>query len=235
MNDPTMEKAESVLKLLPGFQYLYKGEVNADIVKHLIKKGWALEAEDSGSARLASLAGMDRNDIYFPTLCKEPEAIKAVIGTCKFVVSSLKEMELINEAAAGYLAPGHLEVIGIALIPEAYDNGKMPGFKVEELSRLSSEARKLRFISVRGCFIRGSTKGLSGESFGRYLRDCYETAKLVTTTIPCGMSYISACNSLEPAVQTMKSGPEARKKLQTAANIMVNQNQTAFYAKLLLQ
>lgn len=230
-----MEKAESVLELIPGFQYLYKGEVNTDTVKYLIKKGWALEAEDSESVRMASLAGMDRNDIYFTALYKEPAAIKAVIGTCRFVVSSLKEMELVNEAAAGYLSPGHLEVIGIAVSPEAYDNGTLPGFRVEELSQLSAEARKLRFISIRGCFIRGNTKGLSGESLGRYLRDCYETAKLVTTTIPCGMSYINAGNSMEPAAQIMESGHEAMEKLQTAAKIMVSQNQTAFYAKLLLQ
>lgn len=234
MNDG-MEKVESVLELIPGFQYLYKGEINGDTVKCLMKKGWALEAEDIGSVRLASLAGMDRNDIYFTALCKEPAAIKAAIGTCRFVVSSFKEMELINEAAAGYLSPGHLEIIGIAVIPKAYDNGKLPGFPVEELSQLSAEARKLHYISIRGCFIRGNTKGLSGESFGRYLRDCYETAKQVTTTIPCGMSYINAGNSMEPAVQTMKSGKEALEKLQTAAKIMVNQNQTAFYAKLLLQ
>jgi len=87
MND-RMKKAESVLEMLPGFQYLYKGEVSTETVKYLIKKGWALEAA----------------------------AIKAVIGTCKFVAFSLKEMELINEAAAGYLAPGHLEVIGISVI-----------------------------------------------------------------------------------------------------------------------
>jgi hypothetical protein len=234
MND-RMEKAESVLELIPGFQYLYKGEVNTDTVKYLTEKGWALEAKDSGSVRLASLAGMDRSDIYFTALYKEPTAIEAAFGACRFVVSSLKEMELINEAAAGHLTQGHLEVIGIAVIPKAYDNGKLPGFRVEELSQLSAEARKLRFISIRGCFIQGDTKGLSGESLGRYLRDCYETAKLVTTTIPCGMSYINAGNSMEPAVQTMKSGQEAQEKLQTAAKIMVNQNQTAFYAKLLLQ
>ncbi len=234
MND-RMEKAESVLELLPGFQYLYKGEVNTETVNYLIKKGWALEAEDCGSVHLASVAGMDRNDIYFPALYKEPAAIKAVIGTCRLVASSLKEIELINEAAAGYLASGHLEVIGIAVIAEAYDNGKMPGFRVEELSQLAAEARKLRFISIRGCFIQGNTEGLSGEKLGRYLRDCYETAKLVTTTIPCGMSYINAGNSMEPVVQTMKSGREAQEKLQTAAKIMVNQNQTAFYAKLLMQ
>lgn len=234
MND-RMKRAESVLEMLPGFQYLYKGEVNTEIVKYLIKKGWALEAEDCGSVHLASLAGMDRNDIYFSALDKEPAAIKAAIGTCRFVASSLKEMELINEAAAGYLAPGHLEVIGISVIAEAYDNGKMPGFRMEELSQLAAEARTLRFISIRGCFIQGNTKGLSGENLGRYLRDCYETAKLVTTTIPCGMSYINAGNTMEPAVQTMKSGQEDKEKLQTAAKIMVNQNQTAFYAKLLLQ
>ncbi|MDR2024842.1 MAG: hypothetical protein LBQ71_16715 [Hungatella sp.] len=234
MND-RMKKAESVLEMLPGFQYLYKGEVNTETVKYLIRKGWALEAEDCGSVHLASLAGMDKNDIYFPAPYKEPEAIKAVIGTCKFVASSLKEMELINEAAAGYLAPGHLEVIGISVIVEAYDNGTMPGFRVEELFQLAAEARKLRFISIRGCFIQANTNGLSGEDLGRYLRDCYETAKLVTTTIPCGMSYINAGNSMEPAVQTMKSGQEAQEKLQTAAKIMVNQNKTAFYAKLLLQ
>lgn len=234
MNDQ-MEKAQSVLELIPGFQYLYKGELNDETVKYLIKKGWALEAENSSSVRLASLAGMDRNDIYFTALYKERAAIKAAIGTCKFVVSSLEEMELINEEAAGYLASGHLEVIGISVIPEDYDSGKLPGFRMEELAQLSAEVRKLRFISIRGCFIQGDTKGLSGESFGRYLRDCYETAKHVTTILPCGMSYISAGNSMEPALQTMISSQEAQEKLQTAAKIMVNQNQTAFYAKLLLQ
>lgn len=234
MND-RIKKAESVLEMLPGFQYLYKGEVNTETMKYLIKKGWALEAEDCGSVHLASLAGMDRNDIYFQALDKEPAAIKAVIGTCRFVASSLKEIELINEAAAGNLAPGHLEVIGIAVIAEAYDDGTMPGFRVEELSQLAAEARKLRSISIRGCFIKGNTKGLSGETLGRYFRDCYETAKLVTTTIPCGMSYINVGNSIEPAEQTMISGQEAQEKLQTAAKIMTNQNQTAFYAKLLLQ
>ncbi|QRV20905.1 hypothetical protein [Lacrimispora saccharolytica] len=234
MNDG-MERTESVLEQIPGFQYLYKGEVNDDTVKHLIKKDWALEAEDREAVRLASLAGMGKNDIYFTALNKDPAAIKAVIGTCRFVVSSLKELELINEAAAGSLAPGHLEVIGIAVIPEAYDKGILPGFRVEELNRLSAEARKLRFISIRGCFIQGNTKRLSGESLGRYLRDCYETAKLVTTTIPCGMSYINAGNFMEPATQIMESDQEAMEKLRTAAKIMVNQNQTAFYAKLLLQ
>ena len=144
MNDG-MERTESVLEQIPGFQYLYKGEVNDDTVKHLIKKDWALEAEDREAVRLASLAGMGKNDIYFTALNKDPAAIKAVIGTCRFVVSSLKELELINEAAAGSLAPGHLEVIGIAVIPEAYDKGILPGFRVEELNRLSAEARKLRF------------------------------------------------------------------------------------------
>lgn len=230
-----MEQAEAVLGLHSGFQYLYKGEVNADIVEQLIKKGWALDAKDYESVRLASSAGMDRNDIYFTTLFKEPEVVKAALGTCRFVVSSLAEMKLINEAAAGCLAPGHLEVIGIAVIPKAYDNGKLPGFPVEELSGLSAEARKLRFISIRGCFIQGNTKGLSGEELGKYLRVCYETAKLVTTTIPCGMSYLNACNFIEPAAQIMKSNQEAMEKLQTSATIMVNQNETAFYAKLLLQ
>ena len=40
---------------------------------------------------------------------------------------------------------------------------------------------------------------------------------------------------MEPATQIMESDQEAMEKLRTAAKIMVNQNQTAFYAKLLLQ
>lgn len=234
MND-RMDKAESVLELIPGFQYLYKEEVNTATLEYLIKKGWALEAADGESIRLASLAGMDKNDVYCRALYKDPAVIESAIGKCRFVASSFKEMELINDGAAGKLASGHLEVIGLTVIPKDYDDGKLPGFRTEELSELSAEARKLRFISIRGCFIQGNTKGLFGESLGRYLRDCYETAKLVTTTIPCGMSYVKAGSCLEPAVQTMDCGHEARERLKTAARIVADQNQTAFYAKLLIQ
>ncbi len=230
-----MKKAQSVMEEIPGFQYLYKGEASNGTIQHLIKMDWALEAEDSSSVRLASLAGMDKNDIYYTALYKDPAAVRKVIGSCRFVVSSLEELELINEAAAEYVAPGHLEVIGIVVIPENYDNGSLPGFRMKELSQLSAESRGLRFISIRGCFIQGNTKGLSGESLGRYLRDCYETARQVTTILPCGMSYINACNSMEPVYQTMRSGQEAQEKLRTAARILVNQNQTAFYARLMLQ
>lgn len=230
-----MEKAESALKLIPGFQYLYKGEINTAALEYLIKKGWALEAADGESIDMAYQAGMDKNNIYFTAFSDDPAVVKASIGKCRFVASSFKDIELINEAASGYLAPGHLEVIGITVILKDYDDGKLPGFRTEELTELSAEARKLRFISIRGCFLQGDTKGLSGESLGKYLRDCYETAKLVTTTIPCGMSYVNAGSCVEPVVQTIGAGYEAQEKLKTAAEIMVNQNQTAFYAKLLIQ
>lgn len=230
-----MEKAESALKLIPGFQYLYKGEINTATLEYLIKKDWALEVEDGESICMASQAGMDKNNIYCRAFSDNPAAVEAFIGKCRFVASSFKEMELINEAASRYLAPGHLEVIGITVVLKDYDDGKLPGFRTKELSELSAAARNLRFISIRGCFVQGNTNGLSLESLGKYLRDCYETAKLVTTAIPCGMSYVNAGSCLEPVVQTIHAGHEAQEKLKTAAKIIVNQNQTAFYANLLIQ
>lgn len=233
--DRNMEKAESALKLLPGFQYLYKGEANAAVLEYLMKKGWALEASGDRSIDMALQAGMDKSDIYCTAFSDTPPIVKASVGRCRFVASSYEELELVNEAAAGYLPPGRLEVIGIAVVLKDYDDGRLAGFKTEELARLSAEARKLRFISIRGCFAMGNTGGLSGESLGKYLQSCYETAKLVTTAIPCGMSYVNAGDCMEPVLRTVDEGQEACEKLKTAAKIVVSQSQTFSYTKLMMQ
>ena len=230
-----LEKAESVLTLLPGFQYLYNGKADDSVLEYLLKRGWAIEARDEETVLRAEKAGMDRYDIYYTAPCKDRAIIEANIGKCRFVASDFKEMELINEAAAKILAPGYLEVVGLSVIPEKYDDGKQSGFPIEELPQLSAAARILRSISIRGCFVQGGTNGLYGESLGRYLRDCYETAKQVTTIIPCGMSYVNACNCMEPLFRTLQSGGKTQEELMTAAGILAKQNQTAFYAKLLIQ
>ncbi|WP_367568680.1 hypothetical protein [Lacrimispora sp.] len=230
-----LEKAESALKLLPGFQYLYCGNTGDSVLEYLVKRGWAIEARDEETVLQAERAGMDRYDIYYTGPCEDPAVMETIIGKCRLVASDFKEIEQINEAAAKVLAPGYLEVIGIAVIPENYGNGEQSGFSMKELPGLSVSARKLRSISIRGCFVRGSTDGLYGESLGRYLRDCYETAKQVTAIIPCGMSYVNAGSCMEPLFQTLQSSGEIQEEFRTAADILVNQNQTAFYAKLLIQ
>ncbi len=230
-----LERAESALELLPGFQYLYSGNADDSVLEYLVKKSWAIETRAEEMVLRAEKAGMDRYDIYYTGSYEDPVVIETIIGKCRLVVSNYKEMEQINAAAAKVLAPGYLEVIGLSVIPDNYGDGEQSGFSMEELPDLSASARKLRSISIRGCFVRSNTDGLYGESLGRYLRDCYETAKQVTTIIPCGMSYVNAGSCMEPLFQTMQHGGEIQEEFRTAADILVNQNQTAFYAKLLIQ
>lgn len=234
MND-ILEKAEIVSKFVPGFQCLYKGQTDNSVLQYLMNQGWALDAMDEKTIQMALAAGMDPYDIYDSMPDKKLGDIEKCFGKCRFVSGSLDEMEFINKAASKRLEPGCLEVIGITVIPDNFDNGRLAGFRIKDLSALSAAARKLQYLSIRGCMVRGSTEGLYGESLGRYLRQCYETAKQVTTAIPCGMSYVIAGNCMEAIYKNYQEHEETLEGLRTTARIVANQNQTAFYAKLLIQ
>jgi hypothetical protein len=232
-----MINIESAMELLPGFQYLYKGdtdELDASIIGHIIKQGWAMESSSETRINAVFQAGMDKNDIYC-TSSSSLSTIKGAIGKCRFIASGMDELKLINEVASDYLAHGHLESVGLSVVADDYDDEKLKGFRMKDLPELSKEARRLPFISIRGCFILGNVNRLTGESLGRYIQNCYGTAKQISTLIPCKISYVNLAGCLQPVLRTIGEGQEASKELKTLSDIVSSLNKTPFNAGLLIQ
>lgn len=131
-------------------------------------------------------------------------------------------------------ADGVLARVGLRIVPDAFDDASIIGIRVSELPRLAPEIRQLRSITVRGCFVRGHLDGLHGKALGRFFRACYESAKQMTVILPCAMPYLCVENGLAALAYNQNKHPETLSDAVTAAQIVAMQNQTAFYAKLMI-
>ena len=228
------EKADYISQLIPGYQYLCSSNTDITSYSHLLNHGYGCSAGSIMEVTAAGSNGIKANDIYFTQHHKKPEQLEQVFGKCRLVSGSLNEMQMIDDIASKHLDSAHLEVIGIHVIPDDYNDGNTHGFPVSELVRLASSFRKLRHLSIRGCFIEGPVSSLQGNDMQRHFRLCYETAKQVSTAIPCGMSYVcfGACTDAVSRISAQQK--ESLPDICKAAEIVLHQNDTAFYAKLLM-
>lgn len=144
------------------------------------------------------------------------------------LAASLSELEALNAAAPS----GDLLRVGLRLVPEAFDDGCLPGFRVGTLSALAPRLRGLKRITVRGCWVYGNLTGLHGAALGKFFRACYESAKRMSAVLPCAMPYICAAGALPALERNVAEHPETLEAALNAANIVAMQNATAFYAKL---
>lgn len=131
-------------------------------------------------------------------------------------------------------ARGELSRVGLRIVPDAFDDAALTGVRVSELARLAPEIRQLRAITVRGCYVCGRLDNLHGKALGRFFRACYESAKQMTVILPCAMPYLCVENGLAALAYNQAEHPETLQDAVTAAQIVAMQNQTAFYAKLLI-
>ena len=157
----------------------------------------------------------------------------AIPETEYILANSLEELRSFNERSAPSAA-GELPRIGLRIIPDAFNDASLAGIRVSELNALAPEVRSLRNITVRGCFVTGDLTGLHGKELGRFFRACYESAKQMTVILPCAMPYLCVENGLAALAFNQKEHPETFRDALTAAQIVAMQNQTAFYAKLLI-
>ena len=149
------------------------------------------------------------------------------------LASSLDDLRRCNaDAQPG--AGGELTRVGLRIIPDAFDDAALTGIRMSELPQLAPEIRQLRSITVRGCFVRGKLDGLHGKELGRFFRACYESAKQMTVILPCAMPYLCVEGGLAALAYNQAEHPEPLQEAVTAAQIVAMQDQTAFYAKLLL-
>lgn len=149
------------------------------------------------------------------------------------LANSLDDLRRCNaDAQPG--AAGELTRVGLRIVPDAFDDAALAGIRVSELSRLAPEIRQLRSITVRGCFVRGKLDRLHGKELGRFFRACYESAKQMTVILPCAMPYLCVEGALAALAYNQNEHPETLQEAVTAAQIVAMQNQTAFYARLLI-
>jgi len=181
----------------------------------------------AGVDRSAAL-GYDPQDVFF--LPEEGDVPGAVLDKCRPVASSLAQLQQIDRAAVE--ASGVIVSVGLRLIPKGYD--AVQGIPVMELADVAKALPSLSAVTVRGCFVCGELTGLHGKALGQFFRACYESAKIMTVTLPCAMPYLCVEGGLAALAYNQREHPETLEEAVTAAQIVAAQNQTAFYARLLI-
>ncbi len=187
-------------------------------------------AHTSDEVLKAEDLGYSSEKIFFAF--SQNENTEDIFTKCRFVSSSLDELESINKIASKNHIDGVLKKVGLVLVPDGFDNGAAQGFRIKDLFDLSKEIKKLNFISVRGCVFNGNVSGLFGKELGAYFRACYESAKKMTVILPCAMPYICVGNCLSQIELNKKEHPDTLNDCLNIAEIVAKQNETAFYAKL---
>lgn len=214
---------------LPGYQFLCSDFSARDLA--LLQEADTITEEQVLSA---AALGLNPEQIYFSGPGKEKTDLRRLFGTCRFVANSWDELHQIDRAARLHRKEDLLEAVGLRVIPEHYNDGRQLGIPEKTLPDLAQKMKTLPAVSVRGCFIQGQIEGLHGEALGRYFRECYELAKRITVILPCGMPYLCIVNGAEAACQNAAEHPETVSTFFHQAEIVAAQNQTAFYAKLLI-
>lgn len=190
-----------------------------------------VEARSAEEVLAANALGFAAGDVYFTAPRKSGEDVRRVMGKCWVIADSLEELRLIDRAAREVSAAGRPEAAGLRL---ALDGWEGRGVPLPALPALARELRDLSAVSVRGCFVQGNISGLHGEALGRYFRDCYEAAKRMSAVLPCGVGFLCASGGGEAAQRSAEKHPETLPAFRRAAGIVAAQNQSAFYARLIV-
>lgn len=190
-----------------------------------------VEARSGEEVLAANALGFATGDVYFSAPRKSGEDVRSVMGKCRIIADSLEELRLIDQAAREASETGRLEAAGLRL---ALDGWTGRGIPLSVLPALACELRDLPAVSVRGCFVQGNVSGLHGEALGRYFRDCYEAAKRMSAVLPCGVGFLCAAGGGEAAECSAEEHPETLPAFRRAAGIVAAQNQSAFYARLVV-
>ncbi len=185
----------------------------------------------SGAEAFAALhSGFRPEDVF---LCPpfDAEAVQ-LQDRCRFVAGGLDDLLFLERLAEGSGKEGLFRV-GLRLqapdLPPV-ENAVPPA----ALPQHAREIRLLRHLTVRGCFFSGDLSEVHGEALGRFFRAGYETAKQMTVALPCAMPYLCFENSVSAIGKNAELHPETLDACLRALDIVVMQNETAFYAKFFL-
>lgn len=182
----------------------------------------------------ASCLGFAPDDIFYTAPVKGPDDISKALGKCRFVANDAEELRLIDQAVQAQPQTGFLEPVAICVVPAAWEEKSLPGFPESQLSAMAKTVKTLPALTIRGCFFQGDLSGLHGEALGHYFRSCYESAKRISTLLPCKISWLGILGGWEAAERNAAEHPETFAAFQREAEIVAAQNRSAFYARLIL-
>lgn len=174
------------------------------------------------SERVFFPAPFDRKELE--TLFAAPQDGAAM---CRFIAEGPEDLEMLEAAAqkAGSKDPVKAG-LRIRQTERSADPAN-PGFPVQKI-------RKLRRVTVRGCFFCADLTGIHGTQLGRFFRNGYEAAKRMTAALPCAMPYICYEGAASALLSNARQHPETLADCLRSLEIMTMQNETAFYARLFL-
>ena len=185
-------------------------------------------ASAAGIEQAAGLGYGPRDVFYLPGVGDVPGD---VLDRCRPVASSPEQLLQIDRAAAE--AGVGIVSVGLRIIPGGFHADS--GIPVDALAEIARALPSLSAVTVRGCFVCGDLEGLHGRELGRFFRSCYESAKIMTVTLPCAMPYLCAEGGIDALAYNQREQPETLHEAVTAAQIVAAQNSTAFYARLLIK
>ena len=216
-----------LMGMLPEF-FMFTGFADAANIQDI----GVIEAATVEEVLAASEMGLGRREIFFTA--HTTEEASAVLGKCRLVAESWEDLVAINEAAKPAAAQGQLTMVGLRLVADGY---KFAGqaWDTRLLRQKVFDIKQLKAISVCGCIIVADLEGLHGKDLGKYVRSTYQTAKNMTSILPCTMPYICVGCLLEAMALNESQHPETLADFTTAANIVGMQNTTAFYADYYIQ
>lgn len=195
--------------------------------------GSGVEAHTPDEVLRAFGIGFAPDDIFYIAAQKSPDDIYKTLGKCRFAASGAEELRLIDQAVQAQPRNGSLEPAAICVVPAAWEAGSLPGFPESRLSAMAKTVKALPALTIRGCFFRGDLSGLHGEVLGHYFRSCYESAKRISTLLPCKISWLGILGGWAAAERNAAGHPETFAALQRETEIIAAQNRSTFYARLI--
>lgn len=185
---------------------------------------WSDEAvylTDPAALPTAERGGMPPERIYLSSSAAD---LRAAVGRCRIVAGSEGQLRALDALPRPDARPTS---VGLLLVP---DGITAAGFAVSSLPALRSVLRALPGVSAAGCFVAGA-EGLRGAALGRFFRSAYQAAKTMGAVLPCAMPYLGIPGALASLEATP---PQEREASLLPLRTVAMQNDTAFYARLLL-
>ena len=192
----------------------------------LKQAGGALETGDVSTVLLANSIGIPHEMIFFDTYGRTLKELAAVFGKCRYIVSSLEEIEAVNSAAKDFVLPGRLETIAIRIVlAEESDLKSTLGIHEAQIPELATALRKAEHIAVKGVFVRTeNSKNVSAERLKRY----FSLVKDFRSYLPCTLSYYC----FEALLENLSR--DEGKAFSDSLEMIHSLNDTSLYAQFLL-
>lgn len=222
------KQVNTLSSTLENYYYIYtSNNINQSDIKKLKELKCAIKTNITEDILTAYNEGVSRDDLYYIVNAQSDDEIRSIFGKCRYVISDFYQLEKINSISKELNKKGFLESIAISF---SLDNNST--FCKENLSKLSLALKNADAIAVRGVFF--ICNETTDNEYINYMKSAYETAKEITSTLPCKITFInfgSCIDSLSKA--SLKKSNSDLQYIQNT-NLVSYLNTTSFYSRFLI-